>query len=159
MLIINSRRHWQCYILPMFEFKSEIPPPARISLTTIDALSGLFFLITAWYAYSIGLTAVALIALAICTTTVIHLFYPYYVIRLLDYALAVTFVFICLILVYTSNFSYPYSVTAAGMCSIAFLCYGLHQSHRSTWNIYYFLWHVFAFLTTMASLTAYASSL
>lgn len=142
----------------MFEFKSQILPLAKLSLTTIDALSGLFFLITAWYAYSLELPLIALIALAICTTTVAHLFYPLYIIRLLDYSLAVTFVAICLILVYKSNFSYPHSIVAALLCSIAFLCYGLHQKTRNTWHVYYFLWHVFAFLTTMASLTAYAVS-
>ena len=128
-------------------------------LNVSDAVSGLLFVIVGLYAYNLHLYIIAFLACSVGSTTVIHLFYPNYFIRLVDYALAVTFVVICLELVIKSNFSYPFSVIAAICCAIAFVLYALHQRNRHDWNSYYFFWHVFAFATTMSSLIAFSTSI
>jgi hypothetical protein len=145
----------------MFEFNHDTPRYNNYFYKLADAISGSVFLIAGFYAYNFGLQSIGFILSAVSITSMTHIFIPWRLIRILDYALAVTLVFVCLMLVVKSNFYYPYAIFASLTCGISFVLYALYQKQRfnGAYSLYYYFWHVGALATCVLSITAFIQSI
>jgi hypothetical protein len=145
----------------MFEFNHRTPDYSNLFYKLADALSGFLFTIAGLFACQVGLSTIGYILFAVSATSIVHIFFPFRIIRLIDYSLAVTLVSACLLLVINSGFIYPYAILAATTCGASLFIYAHYQKVRanSKYNIYYYFWHVGALATCILSITAFVQSI
>jgi thiol:disulfide interchange protein len=141
------------------EFKKQrafICPPRPRSL---EMASGSLFYIAAGYAYFEELTLVALITACVATSTIFHILFPTYWLRLIDYNLALLLMATCTWLILLSDFYIPYSLYAVITAIVAITFYSIHYHTRSKkCDNYYLWWHICAVLVVVCSIKSYTLS-
>ena len=131
----------------------------NVYFTLADTLSGSVFLISAFYAYSMNVLPIALLACALSFTSMLHIQFPFYALRVIDYSLAITYMITCAYCIVYSNFLFPHTLIASVCALCALLFYSLYHHKRDVWTPYYFFWHVFALIVALFSITAYVDTL
>ena len=125
-----------------------------------DICSGLLFLAPAYIAWQHDMVSTSLLAAAVASTSFLHIMFPFYAIRIIDYACAVSYILVCLGMVVLSDFLYPHTIYAVLCASIAFTLYGLYSQlyRQHKWSIMYAFWHVFAVGVAIFSTLAFIES-